>query len=292
MRVLHLDSGRSMRGGQWQVLRLMEGLRALGVESVLLARRGSPLFERAAELGIEVSSLTVAVQCLGRMWVDLAHAHDARSHTLAACLARLPLLASRRVAFPIGRGWLSRWKYRQAAHYIAVSEFVKRGMIGSGIPAEKISVVHDGVPLLPVRERGERIVAPRPTDDKPAELYPAGLEIFFSGDLAADLPGAGMFLYLTRSEGLGSGVLLAMSAGVPVIASKTGGIPEIIEHERNGLLVDGGSKAAAEAAGRLARDRDFAQLLAARGRRTVEERFTVEIMARKTLEVYRQVLAC
>ena len=41
MRVLHLDTGREMRGGQWQALRLVEGLRAGGVESTLLARAGS-----------------------------------------------------------------------------------------------------------------------------------------------------------------------------------------------------------------------------------------------------------
>ena len=39
MRILHLDAGREMRGGQWQVLRLIQGLAAAGVESTLLARR-------------------------------------------------------------------------------------------------------------------------------------------------------------------------------------------------------------------------------------------------------------
>ena len=46
MRILHLDSGREMRGGQWQALRLMEGLAAAGVDQTLLARAGSPLFKR------------------------------------------------------------------------------------------------------------------------------------------------------------------------------------------------------------------------------------------------------
>ena len=48
MRVLHLDAGREMRGGQWQVLRLMEGLATAGVESTLLARPGAPLYPRCA----------------------------------------------------------------------------------------------------------------------------------------------------------------------------------------------------------------------------------------------------
>ena len=42
MRILHLDAGREMRGGQWQVLRLIEGLAAAGVESILMARENAP----------------------------------------------------------------------------------------------------------------------------------------------------------------------------------------------------------------------------------------------------------
>jgi hypothetical protein len=53
MRVLQLDSGREMRGGQWQVLRLMEGLRREGVEGTLLARQGSPLWEKARAAGLD-----------------------------------------------------------------------------------------------------------------------------------------------------------------------------------------------------------------------------------------------
>ena len=51
MRILHLDAGREMRGGQWQVLRLIEGLAGAGHENLLLARRGSPLFDAAGGAG-------------------------------------------------------------------------------------------------------------------------------------------------------------------------------------------------------------------------------------------------
>jgi hypothetical protein len=47
MRVLHLDMGKTMRGGQWQALRLIQGLAAVGAESTLLARSSSPLFAAA-----------------------------------------------------------------------------------------------------------------------------------------------------------------------------------------------------------------------------------------------------
>ena len=86
MRILHLDAGREMRGGQWQVLRLMEGLAAAGVESTLLARAGAPLYDAARKQGWHVRAARPprAIGCLRGH--DLVHAHDARSHTLAAIL--------------------------------------------------------------------------------------------------------------------------------------------------------------------------------------------------------------
>ena len=66
MRILHLDAGKEMRGGQWQVLRLVEGLAVQGVESTLLAREDAPLFTEARKLGWRVMPLgvTSALRCL------------------------------------------------------------------------------------------------------------------------------------------------------------------------------------------------------------------------------------
>src|SRR5579863_1797764 len=111
MRVLHLDGGREMRGGQWQVLRLMEGLRAAGHQNVLLARAGSPLYAAAGRRSLEVYPLRFAAVLRRSRTADIVHAHDARSHTLAALAGARRLVVSRRVAFPVHRGFASRWKY-------------------------------------------------------------------------------------------------------------------------------------------------------------------------------------
>src|SRR4051794_24459240 len=127
MRILHLDAGKEMRGGQWQALRLIEGLAAAGVESTLLARQEAPLYSEARKGGWQVEPLGLmrAVKLARRH--DLMHAHDARTHTLGAIVRGAPLVVARRVAFPIGAGRLgSKWKYPRARHYIAVSEDVKR----------------------------------------------------------------------------------------------------------------------------------------------------------------------
>lgn len=144
MRILHVDTGRQMRGGQWQLLLLAQALRRRGHEQEILASAGCPLLERARRAGL-------AARPLRWRWrlpkADVVHAHDARGHTLAALKGGKPLVVSRRVAFPIGRGWLSRWKYARADHYIAVSRCVARELALAGAPAEKITVVYDGVPL-------------------------------------------------------------------------------------------------------------------------------------------------
>jgi len=299
MRVLHLDAGKTMRGGQWQALRLVEGLAGEGVEATLAARKGSPLFEAAAKAGCRVEPLGLARAAMLARRHDLAHAHDSRAHTIAALAGGAPLVVSRRVAFGGAGGAAARWKYGRAARYIAVSEYVKGALEARGVPGRKIDVVYDGVPLMERRapEPGLRMVAPANVEDpdKGAALAleaarRAGVDVSFSDALERDVPGASLFLYITRSEGLGSGALLAMSAGVAVIASKVGGLVEIVRHGENGWLVENDAEAIAAAIRLLAGDGDLMRRLGEEGRRTVEERFTVERMVRRTMEVYRRAL--
>jgi hypothetical protein len=299
MRILHLDTGREMRGGQWQALRLIEGLAALGVESTLLARAGSPLFQaaqRAARNGgwrVEPVGLARAAMLAARH--DLIHAHDARAHTIGAIAAiagKRPLVVSRRVAFPVAFKVLSRWKYSRAQRYLAVSEFVKSVLMAGGVPEERISVVYDGVPVLD-QAQGPDVVAPANASDprKGAPLAMeaallAGVALKFSTDLERDLRRAAIFVYITHSEGLGSGALLAMSAGVPVVASRTGGLPEAIRHGENGMLVENEPASIAAAIHQLMADCDLAQRMGEAARRTVLEKFTVDHMVRRTMQVY------
>jgi hypothetical protein len=290
MRILHLDGGKELRGGQWQVLRLIEGLYKAGVESTLLARDGSPLFRTAWERGWRVEALGLGrAGSLARQH-DLVHAHDGHGHTTGAIVSPGKLVVSRRVAFPVR----SRLKYARARHYLAVSQFVKGVLMKGGVPEEKIGVVYDGVPLLEP-SAGTQLMAPASDDPKKGSAMAreaalqAGEHLRFSNDLIRDLHEAAILLYITESEGLGSGALLAMSAGVPVIASNVGGLPEIVEHGETGLLV--GAEEIAGAIGRLRSDPAYAWRLGAKGRQRVMENFTVDHMVRRTMEIYRQVLS-
>jgi glycosyltransferase involved in cell wall biosynthesis len=145
--------------------------------------------------------------------------------------------------------------------------------------------------------RGADVVAPATADArKGAPLAVeaarlAGVTLLLSSNLEQDLRQAGMFVYISHSEGLGSGVLLAMSAGVPVVASRVGGLPEVIQHRENGLLVENTAPAIAEAMGQLLRDPARARQYGKAARQTVIARFTVDHMVRHTMEAYKSVLS-
>jgi glycosyltransferase involved in cell wall biosynthesis len=77
---------------------------------------------------------------------SILHAHDAHALTLAgigAALARAPLVATRRVAFPLRR--LGFWG--RAHHLIAISDAVRETLLTAGIPRALITVIPDAVDL-------------------------------------------------------------------------------------------------------------------------------------------------
>ena len=281
------------------MLMLLKGLDTRGHEQTLLA--GEPLVERCDGRRLTIANLLHAAPEAG-----IIHAHDARSHTLAAlfCPGK-PLVVSRRVAFPLRRGWLSRWKYGRGKHYIAVSGYVRERLIDAGVPAPDITVVQDGVHIPSAehwKHRGARVegstlaVAPAIADPlKGSELLRsacqlAGIRMLLSTDLPTDLFGADVFVYLSESEGLGSATLLAMARHVPVIASRVGGIPEIVDHEKTGLLVANEVGDVAAAIQRMLEDRNLTKGCTERAFRLVSEQFTDDIMVQRTEEVYRTVL--
>jgi len=291
MKILHLDGGREMRGGQWQVFRLHKALLEAGHESVLLARDRSPLFDRARGASLPVESLSSWRLARRATGFDLVHAHDAGTHTLAALLVRRPLVVARRVAFPVRTGVLSKWKYARPRLFLAVSAFVAERLREAGVPGERIAVVYDGVPVPAVSPPVGALLAPYSSDPRKGTALAleaarlAGVELIASRSLEADLPGARGLVYLSESEGLGSGILLAMAHGVPVIGSNVGGIPELIQDGVNGVLTANDPAAVAASFSRLNRQ------MGAAARQTVVDRFTVEHMVRGTLAAYGRVLA-
>jgi glycosyltransferase involved in cell wall biosynthesis len=93
-------------------------------------------------------------------------------------------------------------------------------------------------------------------------------------------------------EGIPVVLMDAMASGVPVIASRHSGIPELVEHERTGLLVpEGDDSATADAIARLAMDWSFARQLAAAGHDHVRAEFNLERQAVRYDAVFARVIS-
>lgn len=118
--------------------------------------------------------------------------------------------------------------------------------------------------------------------------------VFFPGfrtDIPAILRAIDVYVMPSHKEGLGTSVLDALWCEVPLVAAAAGGIPEIVHHEENGLLVPPRDSAAlASAVLRLLRSPEEAARLGAAGPRTVASKYTAERMVEGNLRVYRRLL--
>ncbi len=361
LRIVHLDTGRELRGGQRQLLLLARELRARGHGQLVVCLEGTKLELRARAEGFSTFALPAydpwhahgiiqLRQHLKLEPADVLHAHDGKGQTVS-WLASLGMptrrVASRRVTFLPSRRLDYRLKYdRTCDGVIAVSEFVRGLIIAAGVPESKVEVIPDGIeiPAQPhnlealrqsrarwnfaeddfvighvgaftpekgqtlaikaIEQLAERIPHARLflVGDGPLrrsadfvkqldragnrvriESYIENLEEFFA---AIDL-----FIMPSLSEGLGSSALLAMAHGLPVVAARVGGLPEIVQEGVTGWLVEPGSiKGLAdgilEAFSDAARRRAFGQ----RARESVA-RFSSNIMAEQTEAFYRRLVA-
>jgi glycosyltransferase involved in cell wall biosynthesis len=114
----------------------------------------------------------------------------------------------------------------------------------------------------------------------------------FRKDLQRWMGGLDGLVHPALMEGLGVSLLQASAAGVPVIASRAGGMPEAVRDGENGLLVPPGDDAAlADALRRLIGDAALRRRLGDGGRALIAREFSIDAMVEGNLGVYREVLA-
>lgn len=105
----------------------------------------------------------------------------------------------------------------------------------------------------------------------------------------AQFAGAAIFVLPSYVEGMPMALLEAMSWGLPAIATAVGGVPEMITHEVDGLLIPpGDTEALAAAISRLMSDPQLCQRLGEAARATVAERFSLDTALRRLLGFYRR----
>src|SRR4051812_43366236 len=151
---LHVDTARSWRGGQNQVLLTVNGLRAIGQRAALVAHPDGVLRRRASE-GLELIPLASRTEIdLAAAWrlsrvikslrPDVVHAHDAHATAMASLAMSMgspspppALVVSRRVDFHLRKNSFSRWKHRQVDCFIAASAAIRKILIADGVAPDR-----------------------------------------------------------------------------------------------------------------------------------------------------------
>ncbi len=357
---LHIDTARTWRGGQNQVLLTVNGLRAVGQRATLVAHPDGELRKRAAE-GLDLVPLAPRTEMdlsaawrlsrvVRRLKPDIVHAHDPHGVAMAALALAMStaspapaLVASRRVDFHLKTNSLSRWKHRQVDCFICASDAIRKMLLSDGVPPDRAVTAHEGIDVdhvlaAPAVNVHEALWLPHqaPLIGNVAALVPhkgqrylieaahlvvqevpdARFVIFGEGELREHLErlvherhlekhvllpgfrtdilgcikGCDLFALSSVTEGLGTSLLDAMACSKAIVATRAGGIPEVVEDGVSGLLVPPrDAPALAQAIVALLTDEQRRHRMAAAGFARVGERFTVERMVAETVSVYERV---
>jgi glycosyltransferase involved in cell wall biosynthesis len=362
---LHIDTARTWRGGQNQVLLTVNGLRAIGQRAALVAHPDGELRRRAAE-GLELIPIAPRTEMdlsaawrlsrvVKRLAPDVIHAHDPHGVAMASLALSLgasstkrdgrapALVASRRVDFHLKGNSFSRWKYRQVDCFIAASEAIRTMLVADGVDGDRTVTVHEGIDIehvaaappvnvheafwLPhhapvvgnvaalVPHKGQRhlveaahLVVREVPDarfiilgegelreplERQVREYKLEKHVLLPGfrtDVLGCIKGFDLFAMSSVTEGLGTSLLDAMACSRAIVATRTGGIPEIVEDGVNGVLVPPRDHAAmAKAIVRLLNDGALRKKMGNAGFARVQARFTVERMVAETASVYERV---
>jgi glycosyltransferase involved in cell wall biosynthesis len=147
-------------------------------------------------------------------------------------------------------------------------------------PHVRLLVVGDG----PLRAHVQRLLEP---------LGHAALSLGHRDDVMAVLDAVDVLVHPSSVDAFPTVLLEAMAAGVPVVASAVGGVPEIVVHDRTGLLLEApvNTERLADELARLVADGELRRRLGSGGRARFEERFTAETWARRMRVLYQSVLS-
>jgi L-malate glycosyltransferase len=165
MKILHINTERTWRGGEQQTLYLLRSLNQRRISSHLICQADSPMAQKAQADGLTVFPMVMRGEVdlpailrirrlIGSHDYDIIHSHTSHAHTLAFLASlgcRVCRLVTRRVDFSFIRNRflpVSVIKYRYMADfYIAISQEIKKVMVKDGIAADRIFVVHSGIDL-------------------------------------------------------------------------------------------------------------------------------------------------
>ncbi len=166
MKTVHVETGRHFYGGAQQVVWLLEGLSAAGVDCQLVCPPGADIATAAKKVGLNV----VPIPCAGDHdlrfgWnlrrylkstsLDLVHCHSRRGADFlggwAARLAGIPAVLSRRVDNPEA-GSIASLRYRPFRKIVAISDNIATVLTANGLDPTRLSVIRDAVDVASVNQ--------------------------------------------------------------------------------------------------------------------------------------------
>ncbi|MGH2645489.1 MAG: glycosyltransferase, partial [Chitinophagaceae bacterium] len=164
MKILHISSAISWRGGERQIAYLMEGLHDKNIFSQLLCPKGSALSDYCEKnklpyitlpkpSGFSLKWADGVSQLIKKGNFDIIHAHDSKSHSVCVLSntffgMKAPVIIHRRVLFLVGKNLFSRYKYRHPCikEFICVSMAVEE-VVKAVVPLKDFSVINDGIDI-------------------------------------------------------------------------------------------------------------------------------------------------
>ena len=312
MRILHISTPTSWRGGEQQIAWLMEELRGEGIEQFVFCPTNSVMsnyakrekfkyFEFSKTFAYSPFTVWKIEKICSENKIDLIHVHDSRALTMTTLAATLfknkpRIIISRRVDFPLKKKRFTSWKYNHTAiaKIVCVSEKVKEIIAPSIQNKTKLDVIYDGIDLERFNSSPQSILrneynipsnkiiignvaAIAPHKDYFTFVHTAKIlvekgfaahffiiggdggekekiENFikrntlenhitltgFRKDITSILPELDIFLFTSKTEGLGTSILDALASNVLVVSTDAGGISEFLKHNKNALLAKPG----------------------------------------------------
>lgn len=226
----------------------------------------------------------------------------------------------------------SRWRTHK---YIIVSEFLKQKAVRSGLKADRITVIYNGVEIpekLPPKKANKRIMLGSIGRLHPVKNYTnlveamhqlsedgCDLTIWGDGEERArlekmihqhelelshnvflpghthqkweDLATVDIYVQPSLSEGFGLTVVEAQIAGLPVVVTPGGALPELINDGKTGIIAEGfAAKDIVKAVSRYLEDPKLQEACAKAGQKVATENYRIQDWANKTIECYKEAV--
>lgn len=368
IKILHIVSEMTIRGGENQIKHLVaqgkENLDYSGTfQHFVACPENSDAIEVFSDLcptytfkksPLKVSSASQISKIIKELEISAIDCHSSHAHTLGILVKlrfkKLKLIVHRRVDNKPSSNIISKFKYKSylVDSFVAISDAIKKVLVGYGVDSKKISVVKSAVnhkafenievdlaksnlrKELNISEKTKIICnvgyLTKQKDHKTLlkslyelkKTYPLfhcivagdgallkGLKslckqlelesqvtfLGFRKDIPKLLSASDIYLMPSSNEGLGTSIIDAIHCNLPVVATRVGGIPELVIPGKTGFLSDSGDfKNIAKNLNTLLNDDYLAKEYSQNARKIILPNFTIEAMAKGNHENYRKLL--